>query len=174
MSRRSWYFGVALAFALHNIEEAIAAPRMLELMQSRGPGSLRAFYSGIDSSELRASLLILTILGLLVTMTATRRPTRTGSSYVMLVFGAFIGLNALAHVALTVAFRAYMPGLLTALVLTLPISALLLARGRREHWVSSTAYWTVLPVAVLVHGPVLVGFLRITMGLARALARGVG
>ena len=173
MSRRSWYFVVALAFALHNIEEAIAAPRMLDLMQSRGPGSLRALYSGIDASELRISLLILTTMGLLVIMTAARSPTRPIGSYVMLVFAAFIGLNALAHVALTVAFRAYMPGLLTALVLTLPISALLLARGRREHWVSSPAFWTVLPVAVLIHGPVLAGLFRVTIGLARALARGV-
>ena len=169
MSRRSWYFVVALAFALHNFEEAIAARRMLELMQSRGPGYLRAFYSGIAASELRASLLILTTLGLLVIMAAARSPTKPGSSYVMLVFAAFIGLNALAHVVLTVAFGAYMPGLLTALLLTLPVSVLLLTRGRREGWVSSTVFWTVFPIAVLVHGPVLAGFLRVSIGVARAL-----
>jgi hypothetical protein len=172
MSRRFWYFVVVLAFALHNLEEAIAASRMLDLMESRGPGYLRAFYSGIDVFTLRTSLLILTVLGLLVTVTAARSPTRPGSSYVMLVFGAIIGLNALAHVALTVALRAYMPGLLTALLLTLPVSALLLTLGRRERWVSSPAYWTILPVAVVVHGPVLLGFLRISIGVARSLSRG--
>ena len=173
VSRRSLYLLGALAFGLHNTEEAIAASRMLELMQSRAPSLLRDFYAGIEVSEFRISLLILTALGVLVAAIAAQSPTKGSSSYVMLVFGGFIGLNALAHIGLTFAVREYMPGLLSALVLTLPASIVLLARGRRECWVSSSAYWTVLPVAVLIHGPVMVGFIRASIGVARAISRGV-
>ena len=171
MSRRFWYVAVVLAFALHNLEEAVAAPRMLDLLQSRGPGYLRAFYSGIDAFTLRTSLLILTVLAILVTLAAARRPNRPGSAYAMLVFGAVIGLNALAHVALAVALRAYMPGLATALLLTLPVSALLLTLAHRERWVSSPVFWTILPAAIVVHGPVLLGFIRISTGIARSFTR---
>src|SRR5687767_3412545 len=121
---------------------------MIELMQSRAPSFVRAFYAGMTVSDLRISLLILTILSVLVATIAARSPARTSSSYVMLVFAGLIGFNALVHVVLSLAFRAYMPGLLTALLLTLPVSIVLLVRGRRERWVSPNLYWTVLPAAV--------------------------
>jgi hypothetical protein len=172
VSRRSLYLLTALAFGLHNTEEAIAASRMIELMQSRAPSLLRDFYAGIAVSELRISLLILTTLFVLVAGIAARSPAKVSSAYVMLVFGGFIGLNALVHVVLSFAFRTYMPGLLSALLLTLPASVVLLARGRRERWVSPRLYWTIFPAAVLIHGPIMVGFLRASIGVARAFSRG--
>lgn len=171
-TRRFWYLLVASVFALHNLEEAIAAPRMLELMQTSAPAFLRAFYAGIEVPQLRFSLLIVTALGVITAIIASRRPEAPGSSYTMLVFAALIGLNALAHMALTVVFRAYMPGLLTAILLTLPTSALVLIRGRRESWISSGAFLTVLPAALVVHGPLLAGFLRASIAVARAFPGG--
>jgi hypothetical protein len=159
------YFLTALAFALHNAEEAIAASRMIELMRSRAPSWLSDFYAGISVAELRISLLILTALAALATAVAARSPARNGSAYVMLVFGGVIGVNALAHLVLSIAFRAYMPGLLSALLLTLPACIVLLARGRRERWVSPRLYRTVLPAAVVIHGPVMVGFLLVWLRL---------
>ena len=171
MTRSSWYFLIGLAFALHNSEEAIAAPRMLAMMQARGPALLRAFYSGIEVSELRVSLFILTALGLFLTLLASRNEASTSSAYAMLVFAAVIGLNALMHIALAVTFRSYMPGLITAILLTLPLSLLVLARGFRERWVPTRAYWSIIPAAVVVHGPLLAGFIIGTTRLARVFVR---
>jgi hypothetical protein len=58
-----------------------------------------------------------------------------------------------------------MPGLVTALLITLPVSLLLLRRARQETWVSTAAFWAVMPVAVLIHGPLLVAFLGGTLRL---------
>ena len=171
MTRRSWYFLIGLAFALHNSEEAMAAPRMLAMMQSRGPSLLRAFYAGIEVPELRISLFILTGLGLFVAVLAARNEASTSSAYAMLVFAALIGLNALMHIVLAVMFRAYMPGLITAIVLTLPLSLLVLTRGLRERWVSMRAYWSIIPAAVVVHGPLLGAFIIGTTRLARVFVR---
>ena len=170
MNRRSWYFLTAVAFALHNAEEAAAAPRMLDLMQSRAPMFLRSVYAGIQVSELRASLLVLTLAALALAAAASRAPNAAGWSYLMLLLGAVIGLNALAHVALTITFGAYMPGLITALVLTLPVSVAVLARGWRDRWVVPAAYWTLLPAAVVVHGPVLAVFIGTSIRALRAVA----
>lgn len=171
MTRRSWYFLIGLAFALHNSEEAIAALRMLALMQSRGPALLRAFYAGIEVSELRVSLFILTALGLFLALMAARNEASTSGAYTMLVFAAVIGLNALMQIALAVMLRTYMPGLITAIVLTLPLSLLVLARGLRERWVSMRAYWSIIPAAVVVHGPLLAAFIVGTTRLARVFVR---
>ena len=141
-------------------------------MQTRAPGFLRELYAGIQASELRASLLVLTLVGLVLAAVAARNPGRSGWAYAMLVFGAVIGVNALAHVGFAIAFRSYMPGLVTAVLVTLPISAVVLIRGRREAWVPRTAYWTIAPAAIIVHGPLLAGFVRATIGVVRAIGRG--
>lgn len=171
MNRRIWYIAVAVAFAIHNLEEAVAAARLLAFMRSRAPAFLRDFCSGIAVTDLRVSLAILTIVGVVVAAIAARRPSGVTSAFAMLVFAAVIGVNAIAHIALTLAVRAYMPGLITAIVLTLPLAVLLLVRGRREGWVSSAAYWSVIPAAILVHGPVLAGFIRLSITIARTVSR---
>ena len=169
VSRRAWYLTVALAFAVHNAEEASAAARMLGFMQSSAPIALRAFYEGINTSELRASLMVVTLLGAIVTACAVRSPQSSRWAYTMLVFAAVLGLNSLAHVALAGIARSYMPGLVTSLTLTLPVAVIILVRGRREEWVSSSAYWTALSLAVVIHGPVLALFIRTTVGGLPAL-----
>lgn len=172
VNKRSWYFLTALALALHNAEEAATAPRLLELMQGRAPGFLRSFYAGIQVSELRTSLLVLTVVALLLATAARRVPGSTGWSYTMLLFGAVIGLNAVAHVGLSIAFGTYVPGLVTAVALTLPVSLAVLVRGWRDRWIHPAAYWAILPAAVVVHGPVLAVFIRTTIGVFRMFTRG--
>ena len=172
VSKRNWYFLTALALALHNAEEAATASRLLELMQGRAPAFLRSFYTGIQVSELRTSLLVLTIVALVLAIAASRAPSSPGWSYTMLLFGAVIGLNAVAHVGLSIAFRTYVPGLITAVVLTLPVSIAVMVRGWRDRWVHPAAFWTILPAAVVVHGPALAVFIRTTIGVFRVFTRG--
>lgn len=169
MSRRAWYLTIALAFAVHNAEEAIAAPRLLTLMQ-RAPEALRSFYAGISAFELRVSLVILTLASFVLTALALRYHRSTRAGYAMLVFASVIGLNALAHVALSVIFRTYMPGLITALSATLPVAALAVVRARRDGWIQTNVYWTLLPMALVIHGPALVLFIRASIAGIRALS----
>ena len=171
-SKRAWYLMIGVVFAVHNAEEATAAPRMIEFMRLDAPIALRGFYEGITAGELRLSLTILTLIGLAVTAFAARLAPGPRWAYVMLVFAAVIGLNALAHVALSAIARTYMPGLVTALLLTLPVAILVFVRARRDGWVSATAYWTAFPVAFVIHGPVLVLFVRTTIGALRLLSGG--
>ena len=160
-----------MAFAVHNVEEGIGAPRFLQLMQSRAPSFLISFYSGIRTVEFRASLVILSTIGLCLAAIASRRITSGAWSYVMLVFGAVMGLNGLAHAGFSIAWRSYMPGLLTALCVTIPVSLALLIRSRREAWISPALRWTLAPAAVVVHGPVLAALIPLLVGVARWLAR---
>lgn len=169
MTRRGWYWALGLAFAVHNAEELATAPLMLNLMQSRAPVFVREFYEGIGVSELRLILVILIAAGVALAAAAARNPETRGWSYTMLVFGAVIGLNAVAHIGLAIAFGGYMPGLITAAFVSLPLFIALLVRSRKEGWVPANVYWTILPAALVVHGPLLAGFIRATLGIAGAL-----
>jgi hypothetical protein len=158
---------LGLAFALHNGEEAIGAAHMLQFMQSDAPGFLRDAYAGITVSELQGSLLILTGLVFLGIAVAAVFPAAAASAFGMMVLAALLGLNAIFHIVLSIQAGAYMPGLLTALLISLPVSAALLVRARQQRWVSARAFWTVLPLAILIHGPVLDVIFRVSLGLVR-------
>lgn len=164
MTRSRWYFLVAGAFTLHNAEESIGAPTMLHQLQSQAPRFLRSFYSQVDVSDLRTGLAVLTLLGIALAVAAARIPRATGWAYAMLVFGSVIGINAFAHIVLSLIFRAYMPGLLTAVFLCIPVAVMLWYRAWRDAWIPRTWLWTVIPVTLLVHGPLLAGFVR-TIGV---------
>ena len=98
---------------------------------------------------------------------ASRVPAAPASGFAMMVFAALLGFHAVAHLGLAVVARAYMPGLVTALLINLPLSAMLLLHARREGWVSRAAFWAVIPVGLVLHGPVLAAFLRMNIALLR-------
>jgi hypothetical protein len=159
MSRRAWYFVIGVAFAVHNGEEALAAERLLAFMQTHAPAFLHDVYAEVTVSELQINLLILTVLGFVVSMVSARSPGAFASVFGMLVFAAVLTLNALAHIGFSMASRSYMPGVVTSILITLPLSLLLLHRARREAWVSTSAFWAVFPAAAFLHGPVLAALL---------------
>jgi hypothetical protein len=172
MTRRGWYLAVALAFAVHNVEEGIGAPRLLQLMQSRAPQFLRPIYVGISPAEFRVSIALLVLIGFCLAVLAARSPTSRAWAYVMLVFGTVIGINGLGHVTFSATWREYMPGTLTAIALTIPVAFGVLVRSRREAWIRQSMRWTVLPAAIVIHGPVLAALVPVLVRVARLFTRG--
>ena len=137
MSRRAWFWALGVAFASHNAEEWIAAPLLLQQLQSRAPAFVRGFYTDVQVDDLRRNLVVLSLIGLVVAAIAARSPTSRAWSYGMLGFAALIGLNGLTHVAFSLIWREYMPGTLTAVLVTVPISAALFLRSRHDGWIAS-------------------------------------
>jgi len=168
ISRRWWYLSLGLAFGLHNSEEALLAPQMLQFMQSAAPGFLRDIYAGITVSEFQGILLILTAVLLVVIAVAAIFASATASAFGMMVLAALLGLNAVFHVVLCIQTGTYMPGLVTAVLVSLPLAAALLVQAKRQRWTPAPAFWAVLPVAVVLHGPVLDALFKVGLTLLRA------
>ena len=168
ISRRWWYLILGFAFVLHNSEEWLLAPQMLQYMQSDAPGFLRDFYAGITVSELQGTLLILTAIVLVVIAMATVFTAAVASAFGMMVLAALLGLNAVFHIILFIQTGVYVPGLVTAVVVSLPAAAALLVRARQQRWTPGPAFWTVVPLAMVVHGPVLDLLFNVSLSLVRA------
>ena len=167
MSRRSWYLVLGLALFLHNAEEILRATHMLRFMQLDAPGFLREAYAGITVSELQGILLILTAITFLGIVVAAVFPAAAASAIGMMALAALLALNAVFHIVMSIQYRAYLPGLVTALLITLPVSVTLLVRARQQRWVPAGVFWTILPASVLIHGPVLDVLFRTSLSLAR-------
>lgn len=167
MSRRSRYLILGLALVLHNGEEALRAAQMLQFMQADAPGFLRDAYAGITVSELQGSLLILTTIAFVAVVLAAVFSAAAASAFGMMVLAALLGLNAVFHIVLSIQAGTYMPGLVTAVLITLPVSVTLLVRARQQRWVPAGAFWSVVPIALLIHGPVLDVVFRVSVSLVR-------
>ena len=167
IGRRSWYLILALAFSVHNSEEWLLASQMLRFMQSDAPAFLRDVYAGITVSELQGILLILTAVLLVVIAIAAVCAAATVSAFVMMVLAALLGLNAVFHIVMFIHTGVYLPGLVTAVLVSLPVAAALLVQARRRRWTPGPVFWAVVPVAVLVHGPVLDALFQLSLSLVR-------
>src|SRR6185503_14879720 len=106
------------------------------------------------------ALLIATLVPVAIIGWAARQPDRPVRLWFALLVQAVIFLNALWHVATAlVVFQGYAPGLLSAVLLNLPYSIIVYRKARRERWLSTSASWLLLPGALVVHGPLLLGVL---------------
>ena len=170
ISRRWWCLILGLAFSLHNSEEWLLTPQMLQFMQTDAPGFVRDAYAGITAGELRGILLILNAILLLVIGIAAVFSSAASSAFAVMVIAALFGLNAVFHIVLFVQTGIYAPGLVTAVLISLPVAAAVLVQARRQRWTPRPAFWAVLPVAVVVHGPVLDAFFKMSLSLVRLSA----
>jgi hypothetical protein len=118
-----------LAFAVHNVEEAIWLPRW-----SRGAGR---WHPGIEDGPFRFAVIILTGEAMAVTAWSARSGPRSvgaslsGGLAVMLVANAVV-----PHLAATVALRRYAPGTATAVAVNVPVAISLLRQELAERYVT--------------------------------------
>lgn len=97
--------------------------------------------------SIRTFLVFLTLLGFLWTALAAWPNNPTLAAFVLLPFAAGAFLNALQHLYYTLYFRQYAPGVITSVVLYLPIVGYLTARAMAEQLVPVT-YVVVLVLLV--------------------------
>jgi hypothetical protein len=113
-----WLF--PLAVSLHNLEEAIWMP---VFWRSHG-------WHAVNPAGFRTLAFALALLAFVVTYGAYKQNKL--AIYFFAGFGMVMLLNALWHIGVTLYLRAYSPGVVTAVVVVLPITSYLLARLLRS------------------------------------------
>lgn len=137
--------------ALHNGEEAVSMPKWA---QRSGP-----WFGGVQPAEFRFAAVVLTGFAFVVTALSTVSGRRTLWSN--LTFGYIIAMviNALVpHIALSVAKRTVMPGVITAATLNLPILSFLAVLALKQGYVSNhdaLVFGTAVPLVLLLVIPLL-------------------
>jgi len=116
--------------ALHNTEEAIGLPRWT---QRSGP-----WFGGVQPAVFRFAVVVFTVLAFVVTALSAVSGKR--SFWGNLTFGYMIAMliNALVpHIAVSVVRRTFMPGVITAVALNLPILSFLAVLALQQGYVSN-------------------------------------
>ncbi len=139
-----WLFPIAVT--LHNGEEAIWMPGW----SARHAGQLPMHPPG--AVEIRTALIILTVAAIAVTYLSVRKGPQSFWSY--LLFGGIVAMLVnvfVPHVPATLLFRSYTPGVVTAVLINLPVMSYLASRAVREQWVSggrAVAFGLGVPLAL--------------------------
>ncbi len=160
---------VPLFITVHNLEEMAFLPQFLEALPSKIPAwaarLLPAEVFPPTYHRYMVALLVVTVLPYAFALlggSGHERGPRTlllaGTQTVMLV-------NAFSHLVMMNIWNGYVPGLVTALAFNLPFSLFFLASGLRHSWLRWSDFAYLLPSAILLHGPGLVGLMAVAARL---------
>ena len=138
-----WLFPIAVT--LHNSEEALSMPKWV-LAHGRQipfhPGAARIWFG----------LLLLTLAAFAVTYLSARNGKESVWAYLLFGYMAAMLVNvAIPHIPATLAYGGYTPGVVTAILVNLPVMSILLFKAVREQWVSgmkATAYALLVPLGI--------------------------
>ena len=148
-STLAWFFVAAVA--VHNAEEAIWLPGW-----SRTAGR---WHQTVGSREFRFALAVLTLLAAVAAVLASSQGKQSPGSYLLCGYALAMLLNvAVPHGLATLAMRRYAPGTATAVLINLPVTALLLRTALAEGYIDSgTFVWagTLVTIAIVAFIPVL-------------------
>lgn len=117
------------AITLHNIEEAIWLPQWSQMGHS--------FQQPVTATEFHFAVLIITALAYFISFLFCAYPN---VRFIKWAFTGFLGamlVNAFfPHAIITVLTRSYAPGLLTGLLLNLPINGVILYFLLKQHFIT--------------------------------------
>lgn len=123
-----WLFPIAVT--LHNGEEAISMPGWVARHAAHLSPPFR-------TTELRIAWVVLTVAAVAVTYLSSRKGPDSVWAY--LTFGYIVAMLVnvfVPHVPAALAFRGYAPGVVTAVLINLPVMSILARQAVRERWVS--------------------------------------
>jgi hypothetical protein len=158
LSRRTLVWLVMAFFTLHNAEEALAFRTYLPRMGALLPERFASLAATLSYPVMLVALATVSVLAFLVALAAAKWPHSPLALWTLLTLEAVVGLNVIAHVlSALLVFHGYGPGLVTALLINAPFAIYCFRRVRRERWVSTAALAAMVPAALIVHGPILLG-----------------
>jgi hypothetical protein len=158
LSRRTVVWLIPILLTLHNAEEALAFRAYIPRMRALLPEHLASFVGSPSYSTTLGALAALSALAFLLALVTVARPESPRALWALLVLEATVGVNVIAHLLSAVfVFHGYGPGLATALMFNAPFAIYCFRRVRREQWIGAAALRAIVPAALILHGPILVG-----------------
>jgi hypothetical protein len=162
MTRRLVFTLIPLLFALHSLEEGAVAGRVLPSIEARVPEDVRGVTAAaLTPTRFHAALTVLTAVVFVIAFSGSPAAPGSRRGYLLLAIEATLLVNVMSHAIAAAWVGGYVPGLVTAVAVNLPFSAYVLRRAWRERWYSRRALVLLAPLALALHGPLLIGMIAL-------------
>ena len=149
---------VPLFLTIHNIEEAPFMENWYKRLPVKLPLTIRTRQFVIAVAIITVAAFILTYYGVEYLADQRGYLLVLGMQAIML-FNAFV-----PHIATTIRFRMYSPGVISAILIVLPFSFFLFRRAFAENRMSWNQFWIMLAIAPFA--VVIIAFLSLQIGKA--------
>ena len=134
-------WGVPILLAIHNLEEA-------PFMEKWSKELPLPIHPVVSTRQFVAAVTLLTVAGFAVTYFGIAVIKQPIGIWAVFEIQMIMLVNAIVpHLASTLRFRKYSPGVFTALLLNLPFSIYLFQRAMQEGLVSWQLFWILLAIA---------------------------
>ncbi len=151
MSQRAALWLVPIAIAVHNLEEALFIRTFLPFVNQRLRAILGPAAPDVTARTYFIALFVVTVIPFVIAATGDLSRKRGAAVYAMVTIAVTMLVNVAVHLGGAVLAGGYAPGLVTAVVVNLPLFAYVVRRAVREQWVRR---WTAVTLAaILLHGP---------------------
>lgn len=149
-----WF--VPVFFALHNLEEAPGMERWSKKLPMK-------IHPRITTRQFVIAVTFLTLAGFLISYIALEVWQNSTGYLIILGIQAILLFNAfIPHIGSTIRFRMYSPGVITAVILTLPFSFYLFRRAFAENILTANQFWILMGIAPFAM--VLFAYLSLQIG----------
>jgi len=149
---------VPIFFMLHNLEEA----PFMESWSKRLPFKIHPIAT---TRQFGIAVTILTLAGFLITYFGVEYLANSTGYLIVLGIQAILLFNAfIPHIAATVRFHMYSPGVISAVLITLPFSFYLFRRALDDNLLSWNQFWGLLGLAPFAM--VIFAFISLQIGNA--------
>jgi hypothetical protein len=151
-----WF--VPVFFMVHNLEEA----PFMENWSKRLPQKIHPV---VSTRQFAIAVTFLTLGGFLLSYAGIKWLAAPTGYLLILGLQMILFFNAfIPHVATTIRFRVYSPGVVTALLVTVPFSLYLFRRALNEQYLNLPQLWILLGIAPFAM--ILFAFLSLQIGKA--------
>ena len=155
--RLLWF--VPIFFTLHNLEEA----PFMENWSKRLPWKI---HPTVSTRQFVIAVTFITLAGFLLTYFGVEYLANQTGYLIVLGIQIILFFNAFVpHIASTILFRMYSPGVITAVLITLPFSGYLFRRAINENIITWTQFWILLGIAPFA----MMVFIFLSLQLGKAL-----
>ena len=164
-ARLQWLFPIAIT--AHNIEEATWLPGFVTAHRTELPWT-------VAPVEFRFALVLLTVAAWVVTYLSWRTGPKTFWAH--LLFGYIVAMLVnvvVPHIPAAIIFRGYAPGVVTAVLINLPVLTFLSVRAIKDGYVSgrkAVAFGCGVPLGIVAALPALFALRRWLSGSVIAAA----
>jgi hypothetical protein len=152
---------VPIFFTLHNLEEASFMERGLQRLPLK-------IHPKVSTRQFVIAVTFLTLAGFLLTYVGVESLEPQTGYLIVLGIQAILLFNAFVpHIAAMIRFRMYTPGVVTAMLITLPFSFYLFRRTLNENILNWTEFWILLGIAPFA----MISFAFLSLQIGKALDR---
>ena len=149
---------VPIFMTIHNLEEAPFMERWSRQLPMKLPFS-------ITTRQFVIAVTFITIAGFIITYVGLEYLANQTGYWLVLGMQAILLFNAfIPHIATTIRFRMYSPGVITAVLIMLPFSFYLFRRAFDENILTWNQFWIMLGIAPFAAG--IIAFLSLQIGKA--------